>query len=244
MTGRPAQIFAHRGGRRWGPENTMHVFRRCLELGVDGIELDVQRCATGELVVFHDSDLLRTTNGAGNLVDCTFEELQRLSAGAWYDEGFAGERVPLLADVLALVDGKLTINIEVKNLPFRFAGIEDELVEMLSDYPAREKIVFSSFDHELIAGMSKKYPDWTYAALMVAIPENLGEYAASLKAAYWNPDHEFLDEKSVADARSGGLKILPWTVNDARSWLRLINLGVDGIITDDPEGLHAFLEEG
>ncbi len=109
----------------------MAAFRKSLEAGVFGIELDVQRCASGELVVFHDDTLDRTTNGAGLLTDCTIEELRRLSAGDWYDPEFRDEKVPTLQEVLALVDGQAVINVEVKNTPVDYPGIDDDLVALL-----------------------------------------------------------------------------------------------------------------
>src|SRR6185437_179332 len=122
------QVIAHRGGREWAPENTMAAFRRSLDAGVHGIELDVQRCATGELVVFHDEDLSRTTNGIGLIKDCSLAELQRLDAGSWYEKQFAGERMPLLLDVLALINGKCVLNIELKNAPIAYPDIEEDLI--------------------------------------------------------------------------------------------------------------------
>lgn len=242
MTDRPTLVFAHRGGRKWAPENTLSAFGKTIELGADGIELDIQRCASGELVVFHDSNLSRTTNGAGRIVDCTLSELKRLSAGIWFGLEFADERIPTLEQVLSQVDGQLILNIEIKNLPERYPGIEDDLAEHLGRYQHPEKVVISSFDHRVIASMSKKYPDYTYAVLMSAIPDDIAAYAASLNAQYWNPEHEFLEPESVQQAKSAGMKILPWTANSDRQWSRLLFLGVDGIITDDPEGLVAFLD--
>ena len=103
-------IVAHRGGKRWAPENSMAAFAASVEAGVDGIELDIHKCKSGELVVIHDDTLERTTNGKGYVKDKTWAELKDLDCGSWYDKSFKNERLPLLKDVLKLVDGKLTIN--------------------------------------------------------------------------------------------------------------------------------------
>ncbi|HEY9713815.1 MAG TPA: glycerophosphodiester phosphodiesterase family protein, partial [Chroococcales cyanobacterium] len=89
-------IIGHRGGRRWAPENTLAAFEKCLDpdTRLDGIELDVQRCASGELVVIHDDDVGRTTNGVGQVRDISLDELKRLSAGLWFDRAFADQRIP------------------------------------------------------------------------------------------------------------------------------------------------------
>src|SRR5215470_19925973 len=153
------KVIAHRGGRRWAPENTMAAFRRSLEAGVDGIELDVQRCASGEIVVFHDSDIGRTTNGVGRVADISYAELRRLSAGLWFAPEFRGEYVPLLEEVLDLLNGRLLLNIEIKNAPVEYPGIEEDVLELLQDYPYRDKIIISSFDHELLLKIHAHSPD-------------------------------------------------------------------------------------
>lgn len=242
MTDYTAQVFAHRGGRAWAPENTMTAFRKSLEAGVDGIELDVQRCATGELVVFHDHTLDRTTNGVGYVKDCTLDELKRLSAGLWYHKDFREEKVPTLSEVLALVDGQVMLNVEIKNTPVDYPGIDDEVLELLSDYPHPDKIVISSFDNRLTKVMRKKQPEWNYAILMDGIPDDIAGMAAAIGATYWHPNHESILADACDEAKAAGLKINVWTSNDDRDWARLLKMGVDGIITDDPEGLIKFLD--
>ncbi|MBX9693603.1 MAG: glycerophosphodiester phosphodiesterase [Cyanobacteria bacterium] len=243
MTNIHAQVFAHRGGRAWAPENTMIAFRKSLEAGVDGIELDVQRCASGELVVFHDDALDRTTNGAGLLMDCTFDELRRLSAGDWYASDFKAEKVPTLQEVLALVDGQATINVEVKNTPFDYPGIDDDLIACLSDYPHSDKIIISSFDHRLIKQIATKQPEWHYANLMVGVPLNIGSYQESLHAKFWHPSYDCMNASAVQEARNHGVSVNCWTVNGPRDWASVLYMNVDGIITDDPEGLINFLRD-
>lgn len=152
------KIIAHRGGRDWAPENTLAAFRQSLDIRVDGIELDVQRCSTGELVVFHDEDLSRTTNGVGLVAHSSLDEIKRLSAGRWFDRSYADEKVPLLQEVLDLVDGKCVLHIEIKNTPIEYEGIEEELLELLSGYVHRDKVVVSSFDHPLLARLHALIP--------------------------------------------------------------------------------------
>ncbi|MDZ4834497.1 MAG: glycerophosphodiester phosphodiesterase family protein [Candidatus Melainabacteria bacterium] len=242
MTKHPTKVYAHRGGREWAPENTMAAFRQSLELGVDGIELDVQRCSTGEIVVFHDHDIGRTTNGAGPLKNCSFDELQRLSAGLWFDKDFRGEKIPLLTDVLELIDGKVMLNIELKNMPIDYPGLEDDLIELLSEYPHMDHVVFSSFDNRLTKVMQQKRPDWYYAILLDGIPDDIVGMANSMGAKYWHPNYESLLKNACDEAKAAGILINVWTANDERDWARLLEMHVDGIMTDDPEGLINFLE--
>src|SRR5262249_40636732 len=225
------------------PENTMAGFRKSVEAGVDGIELDIHRCSTGELVVIHDEDVQRTTNGVGLVKDISYPELQRLSAGLWFDKQFAEERIPLLKDVLDLVAGKCVLNIEIKNTPIDYPGIDDDLIDLLSDYPERDKLIISSFDHKVVRLMHSKVPDFSYALLADALFVDVAEYARRIGATIWHPCFSSLRAEEVVEAQLAGMAVNAWTINTARAWSTAISMGLDGIITDDPEGLKAFLEK-
>ena len=233
--------FAHRGGRKWAPENTLSAFKKSVELGVDGIELDIHKCKSGELVVIHDDTVNRTTNGTGRVKDMTWTQLSELDAGSWYDKKFAGEKLPLLKEVLATVAGKLTINVEIKNCPTLYDGIADDLIALLETYPHPEKIVISSFDHQVIHSIATKTKKYKLAMLGDSIIFDLGNYAKNVGAQCWNPDFDCVRADSMKAAHDSHLEVNTWTVNKAEDWQHAKDLGVDTIITDDPEGLKQFL---
>lgn len=237
------EVIAHRGGREWAPENTLAAFRKSLEFGAAGIELDIQRCSTGELVVIHDEDLARTTNGVGLVKDCSLGELRRLSAGAWFDKSFAEERIPLLAEVLELVDGKMMINIELKNAPIDYPEIEDDLLNVIEDYAHPEGLIISSFDHKLLDRLHAKADHLKIAILGAAVFLDLAELATRIGATYFHPAFDCVRPDVMADARSAGLKVNVWTCNTQQDWRRAVKMEVDGIVTDDPEGLRRYLEK-
>lgn len=237
------QVIAHRGGREWAPENTMAAFRRSLDAGVHGIELDVQRCATGELVVFHDEDLSRTTNGIGLVKDCSLAELQRLDAGSWYDKQFAAERIPLLSEVLSLIDGKCVLNVELKNAPIAYPDIEEDLLEAISQYPHRDKLIISSFDHKLMIKLHEREPLIQKALLADAVLADLGATAGRMGATFYHPSFDCTREDVVAEAHDFNLRVNVWTVNERHKWRFAVRSGVDGIITDDPAGLQNYLAQ-
>lgn len=220
----------------------MAAFRKSLEAGVYGIELDIHRCATGELVVIHDDDVQRTTNGVGLVKDVTYPELQRLSAGLWFDKRFRDERIPLLKDVLDLVAGKCVLNIEIKNTPIDYPGIDDDLIEMLAGYPQREKLIISSFDHQVVRRVHAKAPELPIALLADALFVDIKDYAGRVGATVWHPCFGSLRADAVAEAHAAGMKVNAWTVNEPREWSAALAMGLDGIITDDPVGLKTFLE--
>src|SRR5262245_43372391 len=139
ISDRKPYVVAHRGGRKWAPENTMAAFKKAIDAGVYGIELDIHRSKSGELMVIHDETVNRTTNGTGLIKDMTFAELQKLDAGSWFAPSFKDERVPLLSEVLALINGKCVLNVEIKNIPVAYPGIEDDLLKRfpLTNIPTR-----------------------------------------------------------------------------------------------------------
>ncbi len=235
-------VIAHRGGKKWAPENTMSGFRQSIEAKADGIELDIHRCKSGELVVIHDETLDRTTNGTGLVKEKTWDELSKLSAGLWFDKKFESEKLPLLSDVLSLVDGKLMLNIEIKNSPVAYEGIEDDLLKMLEGYKYPEKILISSFDHEILQRLSTKSKKYKIAFLGDALVYDVGGYAHRMGASAWHPYHGELRPDNVEQAHKNNLMVNVWTANEIKDWNRMKSLKVDGIVTDDPVGLINYLK--
>ncbi len=235
------KVIAHRGGCEWAPENTLAAFKRSLEFGVDGIELDVQRCASGELVVIHDVEISRTTNGAGYIKDITYSELQRLSAGSWFSEEFASEKIPLLEEVLEFLEGKLTLHLEIKNAPVEYPGIEDDVLELLSHYKYPDTVVISSFDHPLLKRVHEKAPKQKLALLADAYFLDLVGYAKQVGANVWHPGFGNLRKECVQSAHAASIPVNTWTLNKLREWAFAIAIEVDGVITNDPVGLTKFL---
>ncbi len=218
----------------------MAAFRKCLELGVD-IELDVQRCASGELIVIHDEDLSRTTNGVGQVCDINYDEINRLSAGLWFDSDFSGENVPLLSDVLKLISGQLNINVEIKNAPIAYDDIEEELLAMLADYGHGDKIIVSSFDHYVIQRLRALDSSLQLALLLDGVLVDMPAYAEKLGVNYFHPCLGSCRADLVEEAQAAGLKVNVWTANGRRAWSKALKMGVDGIVTDDPAGLMVLL---
>ncbi|MBI4533344.1 MAG: glycerophosphodiester phosphodiesterase [Candidatus Melainabacteria bacterium] len=242
MSMRQPHVIAHRGGRCWAPENTMAAFRKAIGVGVWGIELDIHRCATGELVVIHDHDLDRTTDGVGLVKHTSYSDLKRLSAGLWFDETFRHQCVPCLTEVLELVQGQVMLNIEIKNTPVEYHGIEDDLLKLVDSYQHKDKLIISSFDHQLLHTIHLKAPDLRLALLADAIFLNIADYARQVGCCVWHPAFDCLRKDALDEAQKAGLEVNAWTMNQSSEWLTGAQMGLDGIVTDDPVGLMAFLE--
>jgi glycerophosphoryl diester phosphodiesterase len=236
------KVFGHRGCRTRYPENTMAAFAGAMHAGVYGIELDVQRCASKELVVIHDADLQRTTNGTGLVGETTLSDLKKLDAGSWFNADFSAEKIPTLLEVLDLVNGNIVINIELKNSPVDYPGIEDDLAEVISHYKYPDQLIISSFDHRLLKRVSEK-TDYEIGILAECLFNDIEGYAAEFNANWWHPGFKVLLVDAVEEAHAAQLSVVTWTVEGPTEWKRALAMGVDGIITDDPHGLIELLDQ-
>lgn len=145
-------IFAHRGASGDCPENTMPAFKKAIEDGADGIELDVQMTKDGRIVVIHDETLDRTTSLKGFVKDTAYDKIRTADAAGKWKDAFKGVRIPLLSDVLRFAErADFLINIELKNSVFRYEGMEEEVIKKVRYYGLEKRVIFSSFNHESLA---------------------------------------------------------------------------------------------
>jgi glycerophosphoryl diester phosphodiesterase len=231
-------IVAHRGNSGHAPENTMTAIRQGVEAGADMVEIDVQITADDRLIVFHDSVLGRTTNGSGKVISHTFEEIATLDAGSWMDTSYAGERVPLLVDVLGYLRGKAYLNIELKRydddaeIGGRFLSGVMRTIEVagMLDYT-----ILSSFDHALLAGVRELGWHIPYAVIMHpddrAMPS---ERALPVGAQAVVMSKKQLSHARVADAREHRLPLAVYTINTREDFLKTASYGVQAVVTNFP----------
>lgn len=236
--------MAHRGARDMAPENTLAAFEAAIEADADGIELDVTRCATGEIVVIHDDTLDRTTNGSGAVSETPFSALRALDAGSWFGPEFAGQRVPTLQEVLDLFGHRLRFNIEIKGRAIKSDGIEQEIAELVLARKLQEEVIISSFNPAALWRMRYVAPELRRGLLYA--PELPACLAQPVSAPLvWpnalHPHYTQVNASMLRAVRQLGLRVNVWTVNEIAEMKRLIALGVDGIITDHPAQLRALL---
>jgi glycerophosphoryl diester phosphodiesterase len=231
-------ILAHRGASRRAPENTMAAFRLAAHLGADGIELDVQLSKDGEVVVMHDDTLDRTTDGRGRVGDLPLAELRALDAGGWYGPEFAGERIPTLAEVLHELGPRLVLNVELKTATLFGGGLEAEVVRLVEDAGLGERVILSSFDPLALWRVRRLNPHLS-TGLLYAPDSPLyirGRWLQTLaRPAALHPRWDTLDGPGVAAAHRQGLAVRPWTCDDPDGLRRLVEWGVDAIITNVPD---------
>lgn len=238
-------VIGHRGDAKNAPENTLISFKRAIEMGADGIELDVQMSKDGHLVVIHDERVDRTTDGIGFVKDFTLKEIKRLDAGIKFGKKFSGERIPALYEVFDLVANQnIILNIEIKNGIVIYPGIEEKLVEMIMDYNFRDRVVISSFNHYSIREVKEIAPELKVGLLYECGLVEPWYIANRMHAYSLHPFYFNIIPELVAGCKKNNIKLFPWTVDKKDDMERMIKLGVDAIITNDPQTLIDFIRKG
>lgn len=230
-----SKIFAHRGYSGNYPENTMLAFKKAIECGVDGIELDVQLTKDGEVVIIHDETIDRTTTGQGYVADYTYEELEKLDASYKFkDCGF--NKIPTLKEYFELVkDLKLITNIELKTGINQYLGIEEKVWEMIKEYKLEDRVIISSFNHFSVMRMKKIAPQLKYGFLSEDWIIDAGKYTHSHGVQCYHPSYNNLIPEVIDELKKYDLEINTWTVNEEKDMEYLYSKGIDVIITNYPE---------
>jgi glycerophosphoryl diester phosphodiesterase len=219
--------IGHRGASGYAPENTLASFKKAVEIGVDGVELDVRITKDGELVVIHDAWVNRITNGWGRVSEKTLNELKQLDAGN-------GEKIPTLQEVLDLINRKVQVHIELKgkNTARPVAKIIEEYIKK-KGWKYNDFFV-SSFNHNELMIFKRKIPQIKIGALIVGVFIHYDRYIA-LGAYSINMWSKLVRKPVVENAHKRGLKVFVYTVNSEEEMERMKNLGVEGIFTNFPD---------
>lgn len=243
---RQPQIFGHRGARRAAPENTLPAFQIALDMGVDGLELDVQLSSDGQLVVIHDFALERTTNGSGLVSDHTAAELAALDAGSHFSPDYADAGVPTLQEVLDLVGDGCRVNVEIKSIDAEGGPAVEPLAALIRARGLCDQVIVSSFNPISLVKMR-----WVDPRVRLGLLYE-GRLAPHLQFAWFtsildpeaiHPQAPLVNEEVMQWARARGLEVNAWTVNVIEEARRLAALGVDALITDIPDVLIGALAD-
>lgn len=223
-------IIGHRGAMGYETENTLASIQKALDLKVDGVEIDVFKCKSGEIVVFHDDELNRLTDGVGSIEDKTYDELQQLTVNG-------GHKIPLLKEVLNLVNGKCIVNIELKG--GNTANAVSKIVNMYLEFDmfAEEDIIISSFNWVELEAFHKKNKN-IHIAVLTNIdqdPMEALQLAKKLKAKNIHPEASTITEDIVKNIKKRGFKIFTWFEKEPKDLKKVLNLKVHGIIVDRPD---------
>ena len=230
------RIFAHRGYSGKYPENTMLAFEGALKLSVNGIELDVHKTKDGKLVAILDESIDRTFLGNGLVKDYDLRDLKKLENR---DEKFReniDSIIGTLEEVILLVSFKddFVLNIELKTDVIHYNGIEEDVLEMLDSYDMIENTIISSFNHESLKICKKINKNIKTAVLYSEPIEDIVNYAKELGVYAIHPDYKLVDKSLIKKCHENHILVNAYTVNEKEDIERLIEEGIDGIITDYP----------
>ena len=237
-----SKIFAHRGFSGKYPENTMLAFQKAVEIGVDGIELDVHLTKDNEIVIIHDEDIKRTCDGEGLVKDMTLEELRKFDASASFRGvyGFCG--IPTLREYFELVeDTAIITNIELKTGVYEYPTIEKRVIDMVREFGLSDRIIFSSFNHFTVKRCEKIAPEIKRGFLTGDWLYDFGKYTAERNVQCCHPWHISLSEETVKEMHEAGCEINTWTVNEYEDIRKLSAWGVDSLIGNFPDRMIEVL---
>lgn len=228
--------IGHRGAKGHIAENTLESVQKALDIGVDAIEIDVHKCASGELWVLHDFTLDRTTDGSGEIAKKPAEVIRKLRVEGHF-------KIPLLTEVLDLIEGKCDINIELKGL-----NTAQPVCKIIQERIAKGKWQYSNF---IVSSFQKnelfqvrQHDDHIPLGILskASVPEAI-ELGQRLNAMAIHPSLGIITRDNTKLSQDSGFKVNVWTVNERQDILRMLDFGVDGIISDYPNRLHNPLLE-
>ena len=248
-------VQGHRGASGLAPENTLAAFRKAIELGANGMEMDLQMTRDGAVIVIHDDTLDRTTDGHGRVADLTLSEVKQADAGVKFGSAFRGERVPTLLEVIDLVKASgndhVRLNLEIKfarGLEGKPEDIEERVLAILRETDFIHRVTVQSFHHPSPAKMKRLDPRIVTGLLVGGrqAPSDPAEQVRQYAADYYAPEYRAVTAELVRTLHLAGIPVVTWTVNQPEEMRHLLDLGIgsflgDGMISNYPDRVLAVL---
>lgn len=238
------KVWAHRGASGYKPENTLPSFQYAVELGADGVELDIQLTKDGELVVCHDEEIDRTSNKEGFVKDYTLEELKSFDFSYQFPE-LGKVDIPTMKEVFELLKPtNMIINIELKTGVFDYEGIEEKIIQLTKEEGFEDRVIYSSFNHYSILRIQQLDPSAKTAFLYCDGTLDMPEYGRNnhvdaLHPAFYNLKYPEYMQK----CKEYGLDVNVWTVNEDYIAKMCLEYGVNALITNYPDKIRKLIEE-
>jgi len=223
-------VLAHRGSSINAPENSLAAFRLAIEEDADMIELDVQETRDGEVVVVHDSDLMKVGGSPMKIWEHTAAELRSVDIGK-------DERVPTFAEVLAECKGKIRVMVELKSYGHA-EKLEERVAQLVEAADMQNDTAFMSLNHDMVRQMKRVRPQWRVGALAAKALGDPSKAGADFLAV----ESSMATARMVRRAHRAGQDVYVWTVNDPAAMLSALSRGVDGLITDKPAVAREIVE--
>ena len=229
-------IYGHRGASGYAPENTLEAFELAAKMGAEGVELDVHIAKDGELVVAHDEEVDRVSNGHGLICSMTTSELKKLKFNRTHPE-YEKATIPTLREVFELLGPLgLHINVELKNSRILYEKLEEKCIRLAEETGMTDKVLYSSFNHYSMLHIKEIDPSIPCGLLYDATLVEPWKYASALKVDAIHPHFSELQIPGETDAAHAlGLKVNVWTVNEEKDILMSLKTGADIVISNYPD---------
>lgn len=229
-------VIAHRGASAYAPENTMSAIKKAVQMGSNGIELDVQLSKDGHVVIIHDTTVNRTSNGSGKVNKLTLEQLKALDFGSWFSAEYKNEPICTLEEAFEyLKDWNGLINVEIKKEWMQFNTIENKVVMLIDKFDLRNRTIISSFSTLSLLKVKRLDRNINTGILYTSSTNRFIIFAKWLRMDAIHPWHQNVTEDMKKIAVKDNLKINTYTVDEPADMKRLVQVGVDGIITNVPD---------
>lgn len=245
MNKEKTKVWAHRGASGYAPENTLDAFKKAVEMGADGIELDVQMTKDGELVVIHDETIERVSDGTGWVKDYTYKELKKFNFNKTHPE-FEKEEIPTLEQVYLLIKPtNLTINVEIKTGIVFYRDIEEWVIALTDRCGMSDRVIYSSFNHYTLRRIKEIKPDAKTGMLYADGIIDPVKYACDVvNADAMHPaGYNVLFPGFLEECAKRGRLLHVWTINEEKHMRQLCEAGADAIITNYPDLAKKVTEE-
>lgn len=230
--------YAHRGASAYVPENTMVAFKKALEMGADGIELDLQETKDKKIVIFHDEIIDKKSNGKGRIKDYTYEELYNLDFGSWFSNEYKGEHIVLFEDFAKeFLKKDLVFAIELKDI-----GYEQEVLNIIKKYSNINNIYITSFKYEVLNNIRKidKNIKISWLIKEKINKENINKLL-KINANQICPKATKVTSKDIALANASGIGVRLWGVKDEEIMGKVYTLNTEGMTVDFPDKLNKLM---
>ncbi len=248
------KIISHRGANKYAPQNTIPAFEKSVQIGTDGFETDVHITKDGQLVLCHNYTIDKTSNGKGKIAEKTLAELESYDFGGYFSPKFKNTKIPTVDEFLTFVETTdiSVLNIELKSPVENETAIVRETIRLVKEHGLFDKLIISSFDPKLLVE-AKEIDESTKTGFLYSPSKKNSytnrliskpiEYAKSIGVDAIHPMYIFVDEKLVKNAHEAGIMVNPWTVDGVKTIEKMINCGVDGIITNFPDVVGGLLSK-
>lgn len=234
--------IAHRGFSGKYPENTLLALQKAIDIGSDGVEFDVQLTKDGQVVIIHDETIDRTSDGTGYVCDYNYDELTKYDFSGRYIGKVKKQKLPLLKDYFEMVkDIDFISNIELKNSIIDYKDLEQKVYDLIMEYGLKDKVIISSFNHESMIRMKKIDETIVCGFLVGCTMLDAQDYTKKYNIECFHPPGYGLTKEKVEALHQQGISVNVWLGGHPMDYKELIDMGIDMLISDDPDKVKEII---